>query len=397
MKDWLLLSSDLSYEQEQIVKMLPHKNSLVLGLPGSGKTQVLVHRAAYLVDSHRISPHNIKLFVFTDVLKELVRSEIESLSLPREMVTTFDNWCHSFYNEHISNDLPRVYVDGRVDNKKTHSAVLDALKRNPSFQKSLELVLADDGQDVTPEEFEILFLISRHVMVVADPRQRLYQEGGSESFVLNMLGLRKENSILREDYRSSPCIAQLASHWIEEDKFKQTYLSQVRIEQGSSETPLCYIASSEEKELAHLSQIIQQRQAMKDKVGVFVPMNSLVHRLAKSLADRGIRTEKAIASDAQNVIHAPYDFNNNLPKITTFHMAKGLTFDSVLMPQLTENTFAKIPSSLRRRLLFVGITRASRWVYMSTVKEKEFKEMDTLRSAEKKRHIRILNKLGPFQ
>jgi superfamily I DNA/RNA helicase len=397
MKTWLLKRSDLSGEQEQTVKMSPQENSLVLGLPGSGKTQVLIQRAAYLIQYHGISSRKIRVFVFTDVIEEFIRSEIRSAGFPEEMVTTFDRWCHSFYVEHISQDLPRVYINGRVDYKKTHFAVFEALKKNESLQKSLEFALVDDGQDLTPEVWEILCLAAHHVTVIADPHHKLYQEGASESFILDKLGLNKRTFFLQRDYRSSLAVAQLASHFIEEDNYRRAYLSQIRDVHSSSKDPLCYVASSEEKELFHLSQVVQQSQVIKDKVGILVPTSSLVHRVTKALKDRGIETEKAITRDAQNVIHSPYDFGNSLPKVTTYHMAKGLTFDSVLMPQLTESAFAKIPSSLRHWLLFVGIARASRWVYLSTVKGKEFREMDILKAAAKKGHLRILHRLSPFQ
>ncbi len=397
MKTWLLSRSNLSSEQVQIVKRPPQESSLVLGLPGSGKTQVLVHRIAYLIQFHEISSENIRLFVFTDVIEEFIRSEIKSLGFPGEMVTTFDNWCQSFYLNHISQDLPRVYINGRVDYRKTRFGVLDTLQKNGALQKCLEFALVDDGQDLTPEVFKILSLAAQHITVLADPHHKLYHEGASESFVLDTLKLSKGISFLQGDYRSSQTVAQLASHFIEEKNFREAYLYQIRPVQSSSEEPLCYIASSEKKELVHLSQIVQQRQVMKDKVGILVTTNSLVHRVAKALKDSGIETEKAITKDAQNVIHAPYDFGNALPKVTTCDMAKGLTFDSVLMPQLTENAFAKIPSSLRHRLLFLGITRASKWVYMSTVRGQEFREIGILKSAEKEEHLRILHWLSPLQ
>jgi superfamily I DNA/RNA helicase len=397
MKTWLLKHSDLSSEQEQTVKMPPHENSLVLGLPGSGKTQALIQRAAYLIQYHGISPKKIRVFVFTDVMEEFIRSEVRSAGFPEDLVTTFNRWCHSFFIEHISQDLPRVYINGRVDYKKTHIAVSEALKRNEHLQKGLEFALVDDGQDLTPEVWEIFSLAAKHVTVIAEPHHELYHQGASESFVLDKLGLNKRTFILQRDYRNSPAVAQLASHFIEEGKYRKAYLSQIRDVKRSSKNPICYVASSEDQELLYLSQIVQQRQVMKDKVGIFVPTPSLVHRITKALKDRGIETEKAITRDAQNVIHSPYDFGNSLPKVTTYQLAQGLTFDSVLMPQLTESAFAKIPSSFRNRLLFIGIARASRWVYLSSVKGQEFKELDRLKAAEKEGHLRIVHKLSPFQ
>ncbi len=391
MKTWLLKLSDMSAEQEQAIKMPPEGNSLVLGLPGSGKTQVLVQRVFYLIQSHGISPENIRLFVFTDVIEEFIRSEFKSSGLPGEIVTTFDSWCHFFYVNHISQDLPRVYINGRVDYRKTRFGVLDVLQKNEALRKGLEFALVDDGQDLTPEVFEILSLASRYMTVSADPFHKIYKKGFSESFNLDTLKLSKGISSLHRDYRSSPAVAQMASHFIEQENYRKAYLSQTREVQSSPEGPLCYVGSSDEKELTCLSQVVQQRQVMSDRVGILVPTDSLVHRVAKALKDRGIETEKAITRDAQNVIHTPFDFGNNLPKVTTYHMAKGLTFDSVLMPQLTESAFAKIPSAHRHRLLFAGMTRASKWVYMSTVRGQEFREIGILELAEEEDHLGILH------
>ncbi len=391
MKNWLRSFSELSPEQKKIVQMPPHESRLVSGPPGSGKTQALVHRAAFFLQSDGVSPQNIRLFVLTDVMEEFIGSEIESLGYSREMVTTFDQWCRSFYVKNISQDLPRIYIDGRIDYRKTRFAVLDTLKKYENLQKSLEYALVDDGQDLTPEAFEILSLAARYLTVFYYSRQRLNQEGTPESFILETLKINKGNSSLEGDFRSSPSVAHLAARFITDDDFRYAYLSQARMAQGPSEDPLCYVARSEEKEMLHLSQIVRLKLAQKNRVGILVPTNSLVHGLAKSLLDKGIESEKAITMDAQNVIHMPYDFCNSLPKITTYSMSKGLMFDSVLLPRLTEDSFSAIPSSQQKQMLFVGISRATQWVYLSTVKGKEFREMATLRSAQSDGHLRIVS------
>jgi hypothetical protein len=73
------------------------------------------------------------------------------------------------------------------------------------------------------------------------------------------------------------------------------------------------------------------------------------------------------------------DFRSSLPKILTIHSAKGLTFDSVLLPKFTERMFPGNLRSLATRLLYVGITRAIRWVYMSTAEGHAISELDRVR------------------
>jgi hypothetical protein len=63
-----------------------------------------------------------------------------------------------------------------------------------------------------------------------------------------------------------------------------------------------------------------------------------------------------------------------LPKILSFHAAKGLTVDTVLLPSLTPAAFEAlaVPAA---RALFVGITRAAGWAHLSAVAGQELPEL----------------------
>jgi superfamily I DNA/RNA helicase len=54
--------------------------------------------------------------------------------------------------------------------------------------------------------------------------------------------------------------------------------------------------------------------------------------------------------------------------VLTYHSAKGLTFDSVLMPGVTRSAIRARHSSVRR-MLFVAVTRATHWVYLSSLEK----------------------------
>jgi superfamily I DNA/RNA helicase len=139
-----------------------------------------------------------------------------------------------------------------------------------------------------------------------------------------------------------------------------------------------------------LAATLQMRQSMNEKVGIIVPSSSLIHGLAKDLNERGVEVEKVIERDAQNIFHEPFDFGNDIAKIATFHTAKGLAFDSIFLPHLTENSFSGAKSEARQRMLFVGVARARQWVYLSTVNGKEFKEIDILKAAEADGHLLLI-------
>ena len=381
---WLLPRLDLTPEQLRIVEMPIDKHKVVLGFPGSGKTQILIHRADHLSKTYNLSADKYRVFVFTNVVKEYIRSGINFLGLPDESVSTFDHWCRILYEDRISGTLPRKGKN--IDFDKIRSDVLDVLRKKKELQKKLEFVLVDEGQDLTAQAYEILSLTAMHITVFADPMQQIFKDGASESFILEQLGLSRNNASLLGAYRNAPYVAQLASGFIEDDQKCRQYLTQINTEQKVRERPLCYVAPDFDKEIDRLAEIISQRQAMNEQIGVIVPTNRQLYGFSKGLEERGVAVEKAVARGRNN----SYDFANSLPKIVTYFSVKGLTFDSVLLPRLTESAFSWIEdSSLRSRLFFVGIARATQWVYLSTVKNKEFSEMEIIRKAEADGHITV--------
>jgi superfamily I DNA/RNA helicase len=107
--------------------------------------------------------------------------------------------------------------------------------------------------------------------------------------------------------------------------------------------------------------------------------------------DRSRQGRSAMPSPTRRSRSGPADFNTLTPKISIYRSAKGLTFDCVILPKLVENNFHRVTGPRRHRLLLVGITRATQWVYLSTVRGYEFKEVALLREAEAKGDLFVLH------
>ena len=386
---WLLPRLELTPEQLRVVEMSPHEHRVILGPPGSGKTQVLIHRATHLAESNGIPPNRYKIFVFTNVVKDYIKSGVQFLDLPEDVVSTFDHWCRLMYEDHISRKLPWRKNKKGIDFEEIRSSVLELLKDERELQKSLDFVLVDEGQDLTPIVYEILSLVSNHITVFADPQQQIFEEGASEAFILNVLNLKKRNATLLGAYRNAPYVAHLASYFIADEVSRHQYLAQICTEQRIRERPLCFVAPSFDQEMDRLADIIRHRQVMNERVGIIVPMNKHLFGMAKGLEERGVIVEKAIRKDSKRKNENLCDFGNSVPKIATYHMAKGLTFDSVLLPRLVEYSFPRIQDVARQRIIFVGIARATQWVYLSMVKDKEISEIDILHEAERCGHLSV--------
>ena len=82
---------------------LPMRNTLILAGAGSGKTRVLVHRIAWLIEVERVSPHGVLAVTFTNKAASEMRSRIEELlnvSARSMWVGTFHGLAHRLLRMH---------------------------------------------------------------------------------------------------------------------------------------------------------------------------------------------------------------------------------------------------------------------------------------------------------
>ena len=78
-------------------------NLLVLAGAGSGKTRVLVHRIAWLIEAEQISPYSILAVTFTNKAAKEMRGRIESLlnvNVHGMWVGTFHGLAHRLLRSH---------------------------------------------------------------------------------------------------------------------------------------------------------------------------------------------------------------------------------------------------------------------------------------------------------
>jgi len=384
---WLIPRQDLTPDQARVVELPPTVNRVVLGMAGSGKTQVLVHRAAHLAETYRIPPERYRVFVFTNVIKEYIRSGLEFLNLPDRVVSTFDFWCVDLFEKHYGPRLPRKLNGRDIDFPAIRRRVLGLIRGKRDLQNALEFVLVDEGQDLSPEVYEIIHEAARHVTVFADPQQKIFEDGAEAGFIFDRLHVTAPQISILGAFRNAVYVAELAAHFIEDDEKRAQFLAQVSAAQRVKERPLCFVADSFDREMDRLAEVVRSRQVMNERIGIIVPTNRLLHGIGEGLAERGVTVEKAATKEKAGKIEVTCSFTNLVPKIATFFMAKGLTFDSVLLPRLTAKAFYYINRERMKRMMFVGIARATQWVYLSTVKGTEFDEMAVLREAADKGHL----------
>jgi superfamily I DNA/RNA helicase len=227
-----------------------------------------------------------------------------------------------------------------------------------------DFVVVDEGQDLNADAFEVLRTVARHVTVAADRKQQLYDEGASEEEIAHRLGLARRNVSLLGAFRCSPYIVPLAAAFIADPAEAEVFCKQTLTAAGRRETPVLFTAADFDQERRRLGEVARERVVMGEQVAILLPQTRQAHGFRQAMQEFGLEAEVQGRGES-------LDFTSLTPKLLTYHSAKGLTFDSVLLPRVIQSSFGRRAEALALRMMFVAVTRAVRWVYLSTVAGQE--------------------------
>ena len=230
------------------------------------------------------------------------------------------------------------------------------------------------------QAIEIICCITKHLTVAMDEKQQLYDDRLEESEILKILNIKKHNVSLLSAFRCNPMVTELASNFIQDDNRRKEFKIQAKNASGDRHKPLLYLASDFENEKKKLAELIHMRLANNERIAILFPQQKFVYGYATGLEELGITVD----TNSRNGL----DFSNGHPKALTYHEAKGLTFDCIFMPRLDTFAFTNKMTSRLQSLIFVGISRAVSWVYMSSVEGKQISIISDL-CAKKRDYLEV--------
>jgi len=89
------------------------ENSLVIAGAGSGKTKVLIHRIAYILENFPVSTFNILAVTFTNKAANEMKTRVEQMmgnSIGGMWIGTFHGLCHRMLRQHfVEAGLPETF------------------------------------------------------------------------------------------------------------------------------------------------------------------------------------------------------------------------------------------------------------------------------------------------
>jgi len=360
----------LTEQQRRIVTLPTDTNYLVTGPPGSGKTVLLLHRADEILRHQGAPPSKLRVLVFTHILRAYIDSGAETLHLPLEIIQSFYSWVFQLADREGLSRSKATRVEDKC--KETLEAAADYFETQQP-EPVIDVVLVDEGQDLPSAAYRLLVKASRHVTVFADPTQKLYAGGADLEDAAAILGIRKVGFTLVENLRGSFEVSCLAAQFlspIARDNYLR--MQRKRVIPGTTRVPLLLRATTFDQEWQRIAEILKHEIASNVRVGILVPDNAMVTTAYQALTAAGVPLQKVMARDL-----AQADFNDLTPKVLTIFSAKGLSFDTVLVPRIVppHYTHAVAPPA---QMLFVACSRAFDWVCLSTIEGKETKELGHL-------------------
>lgn len=260
--------------------------------------------------------------------------------------------------------------------------VLKAMDNGLIDRATYQAVLIDEAQDFAPAWFRVAFRMVKPetgmVFIVGDGAQKIY--GRDFTWKELGLGITAQNSyVLRRSYRSTREIIDVALEAIRDSQTLAAELQSagdglLEPEQSYDEfrhgpLPVLLAFESPEREYAGIAgeilSLLQQGYLPKDIV-ILQRRRSNIEAMARQLQSRGI---------ACRIIKGEIDVSQPTVKICTFHSAKGLEFEAVFICGLEAFTVAEPVETdspefqelldQERKLLYVGMTRARRLLYIT--------------------------------
>ncbi|MGO8105352.1 AAA family ATPase [Rhizobium leguminosarum] len=173
MANWWARRDQLDEHQLRLIDELEVEGRyLVLGPPGSGKTNVLLRRAQFF-RTQRL-PNSLVL-TFTRSLTEFLRTGCYNASnvelFPPDLITTYETWIREMFRRNATPLPPdgNSFLDRR---RRLASEALTLLRggRTPKY----DALFIDEAQDLLPEEVELIANSSDRLFFVGDDRQRIH-------------------------------------------------------------------------------------------------------------------------------------------------------------------------------------------------------------------------------
>ncbi|MFI3210337.1 MAG: AAA family ATPase [Peptostreptococcaceae bacterium] len=366
----------LDIEQENFAKRVSYGHYMVTGVPGSGKSVILLARAIHLV---RENPEwKVKIVTYNKSLASKIQHSVDLVSKEINKNSLFYNINISNIEvEHFHKMANRVY-NGVIDkdDKDWWSETLPNLalkKAVPTY----DAILIDEYQDFRDSWIHLCIKLCReytytnnsneevkgiNLFLAGDRLQSIYNSkvhNWSKDFGINMSGRSK---LLKTSYRSGKANTTLALKFLQENEdlikevnnfYKDNDKFSIRVRENDKSS-IEFIDGGYDIVCDKVKEILDTTSYTYEDILVVCKSNYSCDKIYDKLA----------SNIKHNSVSPKNSTNKNINKpliITTYHSSKGLESKVVILVDVdkftTQLDYEK--EIMDRKLLYVGITRSS--------------------------------------
>ena len=306
-------------EQLDLIGDTIDKSMIVAGCAGSGKSVIAMYKAQQILESKG----DVILIAYTKSLNRYMRQGKEN-SLDERF---FYHW------QWIDQGMPKA-----------------------------DYIIVDEIQDFDREEImQFINAARKCFFFFGDTAQSIYRAFGKETLTIDqissMTGIKV--SRLYNNYRLPKPIAKITQEYLgltEEDNVRKYSESLYLSKENAS--PVFVECHSRQEQIDCIISIIRKNKYR--NVGILVPENDLVLEIMNAFTSEKFACEfkfNAGYNDYRN--KDTLNFKTEYPKLMTYHSAKGLQFETVILP------FYQGANNLdEKKSLYVAMTRTYRHLYV---------------------------------
>ena len=326
---------ELSELQKKIVNA-SEDHIIVLAAAAAGKTAVLTERARKLLRDG-VNPSDIAVITFTNLAAQELRDRLADDYKDGIYIGTIHGLANKFLLSHgIST--------GKLIEEEEFDEFFTLLQKNPSCVKHIPIILLDEAQDSSWEEFNFIFNMIQpdQFFVCGDIRQSIYGFRGAQPQLLTELAKDSGATLydLNENYRNGANILSYAKRILARDGMRDTSIA---MRQGGTvyEGPC---------DIENIVKWIEKHGTFKDWA-ILCSTNDEIKLLMKKLDEYDIPTI-TFKQGKMTKKQLETAMKDNVVKVLTRHSAKGLEFPYVIVynPSWWGNE--------ARRVNYVAATRA---------------------------------------
>lgn len=251
----------LNPEQEKAVRHIQGP-LLILAGAGSGKTRVLTHRIAYLIEEYDVNPWNILAITFTNKAAGEMRERVDHIvgnGAEYIWVSTFHSTCVRILRRYIETlGYSRSFTIYDADDQKTLMRdILKYLQLDPKKYKErsvLNAISSAKDELISPEQYEMQaqgdFLKETYARAYREYEKRLRDSNALDfdDLICKTIQLLEENPDILEYYQNR-------FRYIMVDEYQDTNTAQFQLirllantrgENGTIEQNLCVVGDDDQ-------------------------------------------------------------------------------------------------------------------------------------------------------